>query len=630
MANTNGYLDKAGRIFQILALNSLVVTTYYLTGIIGGGGLLGYIIVLVSGCSAVIHWYIGMAIKNNKTWAKVLGIVISIVWILGLGNPLLIMVGTVVEYSAALIVWILASVLVGIVALYHLTKGWKEQNKSMATMVSYNASINASITHANESTTSQDSSEDKSDSDNKSQEGTPVGYDPVPLIEKHDTSSDGNSVGVLINQQISIGNQSPPKKDMDTPLDENAKTSNQHVSNPITNPESGSTITNSIDMKLVWIPTFFIIGTVILCTIVCLVNAEKAFSTWENSIGMKLVWILPGTFQMGSNDGEGFEKPRHTVKISKGFYMGIYEVTQEQYQKVMGTNPSMFNGSNLPVEQVSWDDAVEFCKNLSQKEGKTYRLPTEAEWEYACRAGTTSRYSFGDSESQLGDYAWYNQNSGNTTHPVGEKKPNAWGLYDMHGNVWEWCQDWYAEDWYSKGPMENPLNESYGDKIFRVVRGGSCVGGSDRCRVWFRDFIPIFRINGFGFRVVLDPDPEGLGSSKVSGKVTTFSTEPSPMDSVPPTLTKPSIESQIPTGNIAGIDGVKRLLDRTIQVQRPVTKGRLLKIGMSKSEVLNLLGEPDRVSAYTLSSGTKGEMWFYWESHGDITFKNEYVDEWSM
>jgi formylglycine-generating enzyme required for sulfatase activity len=226
-----------------------------------------------------------------------------------------------------------------------------------------------------------------------------------------------------------------------------------------------------------------------------------------NSIGMKLVWIPHGTFQMGSNDGEDNEKPIHTVTISKGFYIGIYEITQEQYQKVMGTNPSKFRGNdNLPVEMVSWIDAREFCTQLCQKEGKTtYRLPTEAEWEYACRAGTTSTYGFGDSESQLGDYAWYKQNSGDKTHPVGEKKPNAWGLYDMQGNVWEWCLDWYAKDWYSKGPTKNPLNESYGDKISRVIRGGCWATYSIYCRVSLRGGLsPYYRDDNYGFRVVLD------------------------------------------------------------------------------------------------------------------------------
>jgi formylglycine-generating enzyme required for sulfatase activity len=209
---------------------------------------------------------------------------------------------------------------------------------------------------------------------------------------------------------------------------------------------------------------------------------------------------------MGSNDQDN-EKPIHTVTITKGYFMGIYEVTQEQYQKVMGTNPSAFKGSNLPVENVSWNDAVEFCKEVSEKEGKTYRLPTEAEWEYACRAGTTTKFSFGNSESQLGYYAWYKQNSGDKTHPVGEKKPNAWGLYDMQGNVWEWCLDWYAKNWYSKGPAENPLNERYGDKWGRVLRGG----GWDASPAYFCSVslrlnycYPSVRIENVGFRVVLD------------------------------------------------------------------------------------------------------------------------------
>jgi formylglycine-generating enzyme required for sulfatase activity len=232
-----------------------------------------------------------------------------------------------------------------------------------------------------------------------------------------------------------------------------------------------------------------------------------------NSIGMKLTWIPPGTFQMGSTDRDD-EKPIHTVTITKGFYMGVYEVTQEQYQKVMRYNPSQFKGNdNLPVEMVRCNDAVEFCKY----EGKKYRLPTEAEWEYACRAGTTSTYGFDDSESQLGDFAWYDENSGDKTHPVGEKKPNAWGLYDMPGNVCEWCQDGYESGWYSKSPVENPLN---GDKKLHlhVLRGGGCRNVADVCRVSGRGRGGIWSGSGYiggnhyqvqsdisgGFRVVLD------------------------------------------------------------------------------------------------------------------------------
>jgi formylglycine-generating enzyme required for sulfatase activity len=228
-----------------------------------------------------------------------------------------------------------------------------------------------------------------------------------------------------------------------------------------------------------------------------------------NSIGMKLTWVLPGEFQMGG-DEQYYERPIHTVKISNGFYMGVYEITQGQYQKVMGNNPSHFKwigNDNLPVEMVSWDDAVEFCKKLSQTEGKTYRLPTEAEWEYACRAGTTTKFSFGDDESQLGDYAWYNQNSGEKPHPVGEKKPNVWGLYDMHGNVSEWCNDWYSETYYSSSPINNPTGPTTGN--YRVHHGGCWYTHlALTCRVSYRLSLlsPNIRDYYTGFRVVLDLD----------------------------------------------------------------------------------------------------------------------------
>jgi len=224
----------------------------------------------------------------------------------------------------------------------------------------------------------------------------------------------------------------------------------------------------------------------------------------ENSVGIKLVWIRAGEFEMGSDDGESHERPIHTVKITKGYYMGIYEVTQEQYRKVMGTNPSGFKGDdNLPVETVSWNDAVRFCEKLSQKEGKTYRLPTEAEWEYACRAGRTGKYCSGGSEAQFGDYAWYLQNSGKKTHPVGTLKPNAWGLYDMYGNVWEWCGDWYGE--YSSAAVTDPQGPS--KALSRILRGGSWESGPSRCRSANRSRItPGGRLNFFGFRIVVTLD----------------------------------------------------------------------------------------------------------------------------
>ncbi|GIW90010.1 MAG: hypothetical protein KatS3mg109_0442 [Pirellulaceae bacterium] len=225
-----------------------------------------------------------------------------------------------------------------------------------------------------------------------------------------------------------------------------------------------------------------------------------------NSIGMKLVLIPAGEFMMGSpewdTDAYPDEKPQHRVRIYRPFYLAVTEVTQEQYQQVMGTNPSYFQGApKRPVENVSWNDAVEFCRRLSQKEGKEYRLPTEAEWEYACRAGSTTRWSFGNDASELGEYAWYGGNSGGTTHPVGQKKPNAWGLYDMHGNVWEWCADWYDEVYYRTSPLDDPKGPDSGR--FRVLRGGSWVyhrPGTFRCAFRYNGR-PDLRYDAGGFRV---------------------------------------------------------------------------------------------------------------------------------
>jgi formylglycine-generating enzyme required for sulfatase activity len=176
-----------------------------------------------------------------------------------------------------------------------------------------------------------------------------------------------------------------------------------------------------------------------------------------NTIGIEFILIPAGSFTMGSNDGDSDEKPPHTVTISRPFYIGKYEVTQKQWVIIMGNNPSGFKGGNNPVENVSWNDVQEFIRKLNAKEGTTaYRLPTEAEWEYACRAGSTTKYCFGNDKSQLGQYAWYEKNSDNKTHPVGQLQANAWGLYDMHGNVWEWCEDWYGEDYYSSSPSTDP------------------------------------------------------------------------------------------------------------------------------------------------------------------------------
>jgi formylglycine-generating enzyme required for sulfatase activity len=220
-----------------------------------------------------------------------------------------------------------------------------------------------------------------------------------------------------------------------------------------------------------------------------------------NSIGMEFVLIAAGTFRMGWHDGGFYENPVHQVTISQPFYLGKYAVTQGQWDAVMRTNRSHFTGNpNHPVVRVSWEETQEFIRELTAKEGSTiYRLPTEAEWEYACRAGSTTVYSFGDDPHQLDEYGWYSENARARTHPVGQLKPNAWGLYDMHGNVWEWVQDW--DGMYSPEPVTDPRGPSSG--LCRVVRGGSWNNSAEVCRSAsrYRDMLRISNAN-FGFRLL--------------------------------------------------------------------------------------------------------------------------------
>jgi formylglycine-generating enzyme required for sulfatase activity len=226
--------------------------------------------------------------------------------------------------------------------------------------------------------------------------------------------------------------------------------------------------------------------------------------------------------------GESTEN-QHEVTLTKPFYMGEYEVTNAEWRRVMGDLPDdpMEDDRNLkltkaagrkvrvarllppidsPVKQVTWEDAVEFCRKLSampeeQKAGRVYRLPTEAEWEYACRAGTTTKYSFGDDDSQLGEYGWFDENSGGQVHPVGQKKPNSWGLYDMHGNVWERCSDWYKV--YSDGAVTNPQGPSSG--LSRVNRGGGWPSTARYCRSAVRYWDYPSNRHYLGFRLALSP-----------------------------------------------------------------------------------------------------------------------------
>jgi formylglycine-generating enzyme required for sulfatase activity len=226
----------------------------------------------------------------------------------------------------------------------------------------------------------------------------------------------------------------------------------------------------------------------------------------KNFVGMKFIFIQSGCFQMGNEnpptDQTVGETPSHRVCIDKPFYLGETEVTQKQWEDVMGNNPSKNKVEDKPVDRVSWNDVQEFIKKLNAKEGGNYfRLPTEAEWEYAARAGSDDDYSFGDSPGSLATYAWFgNLGYKGSPHEVAQKEPNAWGLYDMHGNVWEWVQDWYDGTYYSNSPANNPQGPEAGK--YRVYRGGSYIGKAVNLRASVRfSALPTTRTHDLGFRL---------------------------------------------------------------------------------------------------------------------------------
>ena len=222
-----------------------------------------------------------------------------------------------------------------------------------------------------------------------------------------------------------------------------------------------------------------------------------------NGIKYNMVWVDGGTFRMGATSEQGSEisdeKPVHSVTLS-GYYIGKTEVTQALWQAVMGSNPSYFEGDDLPVEQVSWDDCQEFIRKLNSLTGQNFRLPTEAEWEFACRGGNNSRgYKYSGS-NYIDNVAWYDGNSGDKTHPVATKSPNELGIYDMSGNVWEWCADWYGD--YSSGRQTNPKGPYDGSS--RVGRGGSWIINARGCRSSNRNNgNPTYRNDGLGLRLAL-------------------------------------------------------------------------------------------------------------------------------
>jgi formylglycine-generating enzyme required for sulfatase activity len=225
-----------------------------------------------------------------------------------------------------------------------------------------------------------------------------------------------------------------------------------------------------------------------------------------NGVKLEMVLIPAGEFLMGSPDSDGYaksdEKPQHRVRITKPFYLSMYLVTQEQWEAVMGSNPSNFKGPKNPVERVGWGDCQQFIDKMNETlgvPGGKFQLPTEAQWEYACRAGSTTRFCFGDDEGQLGEYAWYDKNSGRQTHPVGEKRPNAWGLYDMHGNVDQWCADWYY-GLFANSTVDDPTGPRSGS--YRVYRGGGWYNPAGYCRSANRYFYaPGGRGSDLGLRV---------------------------------------------------------------------------------------------------------------------------------
>jgi formylglycine-generating enzyme required for sulfatase activity len=255
-------------------------------------------------------------------------------------------------------------------------------------------------------------------------------------------------------------------------------------------------------VKATWIVPLCVAGLTASCARKEQPGPSSGPQVITTSSGVSMAAIPGGWFEMGSKSGRELDETVHRVYVSP-FYMDQFDVTQDQFQKVMGHNPSRWTDPRCPVEQIRWIDAAKYCNARSRLENLSacydsatwkcdfaadgYRLPTEAEWEYACRAGSTTEYPFGDSPARLGEFAWFRENCPRSPQPVGSKPANAWGLSDMCGNVWQWCNDFYQEDYYRQSPERDPHGPETG--LTRVLRGGCWNSRADKCRSAYRYYM---------------------------------------------------------------------------------------------------------------------------------------------
>jgi formylglycine-generating enzyme required for sulfatase activity len=351
-----------------------------------------------------------------------------------------------------------------------------------------------------------------------------------------------------------------------------------------------------------------------------------------NKVTMKLRVIPAGKFMMGSPEGEQSrcaDETQHEVTIGRPFYMGVYDVTQEQYQAVMGKERSMCKGPTYPADSVSWDEAVDFCKKLSAKTGKPVRLPTEAEWEYSCRAGTMMPFNTGktlsvdqarccDPTSPNGDYEYFE------TTPVGSFQPNAWGLYDMHGNVWQWCSDWFGD--YPTGPVTDPVGPVDGN--YRVVRGGRMCSEPEKCRSARRD-VASDDTQGVGFRVVVEdssgppiarPAPEPFQYDNRANRAAALAAvQELKKLQIPLSLSNKYMADRLGNGvasggnyNDAALVAVRRVLEMRVRqakgINIPPAATQPVAVPASSASTGTLATQPDGAKSLTLDLGNKVTM----------------------